>query len=70
MGQAGLPTPLEGMRAVIAALLASGLPKAQVDMMVKETPARLVGLKAERNAASPEGNGSTARLRHVAPRMP
>ncbi len=46
MGQAGLPTPLEGMRAAIAALLASGLPKAQVDMMVKETPARLVGLKA------------------------
>lgn len=46
MGQAGLPSPLEGMRAVIRSLLKAGFSRAQVDTMVKTNPARLMGLRA------------------------
>lgn len=46
MGQAGLPSPLEGMRAIIRSLLKAGLSRAQVDTMTKTNPARLMGLRA------------------------
>ena len=45
MGQAGLPTPLEGMRATILSLLKAGFSRTQVDTMVKINPARLMGLR-------------------------
>lgn len=46
MGQAGLPSPLDGMRAAIRILHEAGFPRAQVDMMTRINPARLVGLQA------------------------
>lgn len=46
MGQAGLPSPLEGMRSAIQSLLKAGLSRAQVDTMTKTNPAKLIGLQA------------------------
>lgn len=46
MGQAGLPDPLEGMRASILSLLKAGLSRAQVNTMTKTNPTRLMGLRA------------------------
>ena len=45
MGQAGLPDPLDGMRAAIGFLLTGGVPQAHVEQMVKTLPAQLVGLQ-------------------------
>lgn len=44
LGQAGNPLPVEGMRAYIAGLLALGFTQAEVSRMVRENPARLLGL--------------------------
>ena len=47
MGQAGLPDPLTGMRSAAASLLDCGLPRAQLDYMIKTLPARLLGLRGD-----------------------
>ena len=44
LGQKENPTPVEGMKAAIAALLKLGLSKADLTMMLKTNPARLLGL--------------------------
>jgi hypothetical protein len=44
LGQKENPLPAEGMRAAIAALLSLGLSEADLTMMLKTNPARLLGL--------------------------
>ena len=43
-GQAGNPRPVEGLRAYIAILLAEGFTERDIQVMVRENPARLLGL--------------------------
>ena len=45
-GQVGMPHPVEGMRRCIRALLENGLSQQQVNYMVRDNPATLVGLSA------------------------
>ena len=45
LGQVGLPNPLEGMRACISALTGSGVTQKNLDLMLRTTPAMLVGLQ-------------------------
>lgn len=47
MGQAGLPDPLTAMRSAAASLLECGLPRAQLDHMIRTLPARLLGLRGD-----------------------
>jgi putative uncharacterized protein (fragment) len=42
----GMPHPVEGMRRCIRALLENGLSQQQVNYMVRDNPATLVGLSA------------------------
>ena len=44
LGQVGMPHPIEGMHRCILALLKNGLTQSQVDCMVRNNPAMLVGL--------------------------
>lgn len=44
LGQVGMPHPLEGMRMCITALLTSGMPQKEIDLLVRANPAWLVGL--------------------------
>ena len=44
LGQIDNPSPVEGMRQIIALLLALGFSDADVGVMVRDNPARLVGL--------------------------
>lgn len=46
LGQVGMPHPVEGMRRCIRALLENGLSQQQVNYMVRDNPATLVGLSA------------------------
>jgi type IV secretory pathway TrbD component len=46
-GQATKPSPPEGLRAFIEALRAEGITPAEIDLMVKRNPARLLGLSEE-----------------------
>lgn len=45
LGQVGLPNPLDGMRACISALTGSGVTQKNLDLMIRTTPAMLVGLQ-------------------------
>ena len=44
LGQANNPAPVEGMKLMIASMLNNGLTEKEVEVMVKENPARLLGL--------------------------
>jgi hypothetical protein len=44
LGQAGNPTHPDGLRAFIAGLKAEGIPEADLDLMTRRNPARLLGL--------------------------
>lgn len=44
-GQAGNPSPPEGMRLVISLLLQCGIGQSEVELMVKTNPAQLLGLR-------------------------
>ena len=44
LGQAGNPVPADGLRAALPRLEAAGLSQAEIDMMTKTNPARLLGL--------------------------
>jgi hypothetical protein len=44
LGQANNPTPVEGMKLMIAAMLNCGLSENEVEIMVKINPVRLLGL--------------------------
>lgn len=44
LGQVDMPHPLEGMRMCIGTLLRGGVPRKDVDMMVRANPAMLMGL--------------------------
>ena len=46
LGQAGLPGPIDGMRSCIGAMLKNGLTEREVDLLVRENPAKLLGIKA------------------------
>src|SRR5690606_14286457 len=46
-GQVDTPTPVEGMRQAIKLCLALGFTEAEVRLMVRDNPARLVGLPVE-----------------------
>lgn len=45
LGQAGMPDPLDGMRACIKELQNAGLPQRTIDMLVRKNPAYLIGLE-------------------------
>ena len=44
LGQANNPAPVEGMKLMIATMLDNGLSEKEIEVMVKENPARLLGL--------------------------
>jgi microsomal dipeptidase-like Zn-dependent dipeptidase len=44
-GQASNPPPAEGLRAFLTALLAAGIPPADLDLMVRRNPAAILGLE-------------------------
>ena len=44
LGQAMMPSPIDGMRSFITALFKLGLTQAQIDMLARVNPARLMGL--------------------------
>jgi hypothetical protein len=44
-GQASNPPPTEGLRAFLTALLAAGIPPADLDLMVRRNPAAILGLE-------------------------
>lgn len=44
LGQVGMPNPISGMRNCIELMLNSGVSKHDVDMLVRENPAKLLGL--------------------------
>ena len=44
LGQANNPTPVEGMKLMIATMLSCGLSEKEIEIMVKINPARLLGL--------------------------
>ena len=46
LGQVDNPSPVEGMRQIIAMLLALGFSDEDVGKMVRDNPARLVGLES------------------------
>lgn len=43
-GAAGIPAPVEGLRAFVAALLAEGFSRRDIQLMLEETPADLLGI--------------------------
>ena len=45
LGQAGNPVHADGLRAYIRAMLAAGVSDAEIDVMVRRNPARLLGLE-------------------------
>jgi len=44
LGQARNPPPVEGLKMLMASLLRNGFPEADIDIMVRVNPARLLGL--------------------------
>ena len=44
LGQANNPAPVEGMKLMIASMLDNGMTEKEIEVMVKENPARLLGL--------------------------
>jgi hypothetical protein len=49
MGQVGIPLPVDGLAAFAAGLRRQGITDRDLDRMLKENPARLLGLPAERH---------------------
>ena len=47
MGQVGIPLPVDGLAAFAAGLRGQGFGDRDLDRMLKENPARLLGLTAE-----------------------
>ena len=45
LGQRGNPNPIDGMRTCIHELLNAGIPQKSIDLMVRDNPAYLIGLK-------------------------
>ena len=45
LGQARNPTPVEGMRTMLAAMMNNGFTDKEVEILVKTNPARLLGLE-------------------------
>jgi hypothetical protein len=46
LGQAMMPSPVDGMRSFITDLLKAGMTQPQIDVMARANPARLMGLEA------------------------
>ncbi len=45
LGQAGMPDPLDGMRACINELLDAGMSRREIDLLVRKNPSYLIGLE-------------------------
>ena len=54
LGQVDNPSPVEGLRQAIRLLLGLGYTPAEIRMMVRDNPARLVGLDADHKAVAAE----------------